>query len=42
MTLCDHVLMTRLDAQALACIDGAVAAGIAKFGTADVLVNTAT
>lgn len=40
-TLGDHVLVTRLDVQDLATIDTAVAAGIAKFGTVDVLVNNA-
>jgi len=40
-TLGDHVLVTRLDVQDLASIDAAVAAGIAKFGAVDVLVNNA-
>lgn len=37
----DHVLVTRLDVQDLPSIDAAVAAGIAKFGSIDVLVNNA-
>jgi NAD(P)-dependent dehydrogenase (short-subunit alcohol dehydrogenase family) len=40
----DHVLVTRLDVQDLASIDAAVTAvtaGIARFGTIDVLVNNA-
>jgi NAD(P)-dependent dehydrogenase (short-subunit alcohol dehydrogenase family) len=37
----DQVLVTRLDVQDLASIDAAVAAGIAKFGAIDVLVNNA-
>jgi NAD(P)-dependent dehydrogenase (short-subunit alcohol dehydrogenase family) len=36
-----HVLVARLDVQDVASIESAVAAGLAKFGTIDVLVNNA-
>ena len=37
----DHVLVTRLDVQDRASIDTAIAAGIARFGRIDALVNNA-
>jgi NAD(P)-dependent dehydrogenase (short-subunit alcohol dehydrogenase family) len=37
----DRVLVTRLDVQDLASIDAAIAAGIARFGRIDALVNNA-
>lgn len=37
----DHVLVTRLDVEDRASIDTAIAAGIARFGRIDVLINNA-
>ena len=37
----DNVLVTRLDVQDLASIDGAIAAGIDRFGSIDVVLNNA-
>jgi NAD(P)-dependent dehydrogenase (short-subunit alcohol dehydrogenase family) len=41
LTALDNVLVTRLDVLDLASIDGAITAGIEKFGKIDVLVNNA-